>query len=169
MQNKYYTYIHIYKNKILTIGVGTYYINRKTHKQKHERAYQKSNRGYQEKGINHKDVKVYLFGNFDTKKEAEMYETHLHNAIKKDVDLIYNRDKSFKILSQSQLDAYKSVSNKHKKKVRCINTGEKFNSIGEASEKLNIHRSRISENLNGKRKGCKHPTIKEPLRFEYIK
>lgn len=49
MQNKYYTYMHIYENKILTIGVGTYYINRKTHKQKYERAYQRSNRGYQKK------------------------------------------------------------------------------------------------------------------------
>lgn len=82
MQNKYYTYIHIYENEILTFGVGTYYANRKTHKQKYERAYQKSSRGYQKKGINHKDVKVYLFGNFDTKKEAEMYEIHLHDKAK---------------------------------------------------------------------------------------
>lgn len=169
MQNKYYTYIHTYENKVLGIGVGTYYVNKKSHSKQYERAYQKSNRGYREQGINHKDVKVLIFGNFDTKKEAEMYETHLHNSIKKGVDLIPNRDKDFEILSQSQVDAYKSVSNKLKKKIRCIDTGEKFNSIGEASEKFNIPRSRISENLNGKRKGCKHPAIKEPLRFEYIK
>ncbi|MBC9706243.1 MAG: hypothetical protein H9W81_14960 [Enterococcus sp.] len=168
MQNKYYTYMHLYKNKILTFGVGTYYINRKTHKQRYERAYQKSNRGYQDVGINYKDVEVYVFGNFDTKKEAEMYETYLHDAIKKGINLIRNRDKTFKILSQSQVDAYKSVSNKHKKKVRCINTGEEFNSIEEASKKFNIHRSRISEQLTYKIDSCINPDTKERLKFEYV-
>ncbi len=168
MQNKYYTYMHIYENKILTIGVGTYYINRKTHKQKYERAYQRSNRGYQKKGINHKDVKIYLFGNFDTKKEAEMYETYLHKKVKEGRDLIRYRDKTFKIFSQSQVDAYKSVSNKHKKKVRCINTREEFNSIEEASKRFNLHRSRISEQLRGKIESCINPDTKERLRFEYV-
>lgn len=168
MENKYYTYIHIYQNKILKIGVGTYYTKRKTHKQRYERAYQRSNRGYQEQCINHLEVDVLIYGNFDTKKEAEMYETHLHNAVRKGVDLIPNRDKDFKILSQSQVDAYKSVSNKLKKKIRCVDTGEEFNSIGEASEKFNIPRSRISENLNGKIKGCKHPETKNYLKFEYM-
>lgn len=168
MQNKYYTYMHVYKNKILTFGVGTYYTNRKTHKQRYERAYQKSNRGYQDQGINHREVKVYLFGNFDTKKEAEMYETDLHKKEKKGVDLIRNRDKTFTILSQSQEDAYKSVSNKHKKKVRCINTREEFNSIEEASKRFNLHRSRISEQLRGKIESCINPDTKERLRFEYV-
>lgn len=169
MQNKYYTYIHTYENKVLGIGAGTYYVNKKSYSKQYERAYQKSNRGYKEQGINHKDVKVLIFGNFDTKKEAEMYETHLHNSVKKGVDLIPNRDKDFKILSQSQVDAYKSVSNKLKRKIRCITTGKEFNSIGEASKELNIHISRISEQLKGKRKYCINPETKELLRFKYIK
>lgn len=168
MEKKYYTYIHVHKNKVLGIGVGTYYSQRKTHKQRYERAYQRCNRGYKEKGINHLDVDVLLFGNFDTKKEAEMYETHLHNSVRKGVDLIRNRDKSFNILSQSQEDVYKSLSKKRKKKVRCVTTGQDFNSIGDASKEYNIYMSRISENLKGKRDYCKHPETKEHLKFEYI-
>lgn len=97
-----------------------------------------------------------------------MYETYLHKKVKEGRDLIRYRDKTFKIFSQSQVDAYKSVSNKHKKKVRCINTREEFNSIEEASKRFNLHRSRISEQLRGKIESCINPDTKERLRFEYV-
>lgn len=168
MGNKYYVYMHTYKNKILHLGKGTYYRNKKYHSQRYMRAYQKANRGYEKERINYKDVMVHLFGNFDTEKEAVQYETHLHKSVKKGVDLIANRDKNFRILSQSQEDVYKSVSSKLKKKVRCITTDKVFNSISEASNELNIHVSRISEQLNGKRESCINPVTKDPLKFEYI-
>ena len=57
------------------------------------------------------------------------------------------------------------------KKIRCITTGEIFNTIRDASKKYNINESNISKccNLNNKRKSAgKHPITGEKLVWEYV-
>ena len=56
------------------------------------------------------------------------------------------------------------------KKVKCVNTGEIFNSIREAGDFCNMkHPSNISECCKGKRKTAgKHPVTGEKLIWEYL-
>lgn len=58
---------------------------------------------------------------------------------------------------------------KNSKKVKCITTGEIFESITEASRKYNIDKSSISKVCKGKMKyRGKHPITKEALIWKYI-
>ena len=62
------------------------------------------------------------------------------------------------------------ASEKCKKKVMCITTGEIFSSINEASKKYNINnKGAISFCCKGKQHTAgKHPITKEPLKWKYI-
>ena len=62
------------------------------------------------------------------------------------------------------------VTEKQKKKVICITTGEIFNSIKEASIKYNVAASSITNNCKGKLKSAgKHTITGEKLIWEFIK
>lgn len=50
---------------------------------------------------------------------------------------------------------YVQTNSGHKKKVVCIETGEIFESVNAAAEKINVHPSNISSVLNGKQKTAK--------------
>lgn len=55
------------------------------------------------------------------------------------------------------------------KYVRCINTGQIFNSIKEASDWCNLNSSGIGQVCRGKAQSAgKHPDTKEPLRWEFV-
>ena len=55
-----------------------------------------------------------------------------------------------------------------KKKVICLNTGDVFDTITEASKYFGVDATGITKACNGKRKtGGKHPTTQEPLRWMY--
>ena len=64
------------------------------------------------------------------------------------------------------------IDNKRKKKVKikCINTGETFDSVVEASKKYNIKSpSNITQNAKGKQKYTgRHPVTGEKLYWEYV-
>ena len=53
--------------------------------------------------------------------------------------------------------------------IKCVTTGEIFNSISKASEVREVSRANIRKNLNGKRKSAgKHPITGEKLQWEYV-
>ena len=53
--------------------------------------------------------------------------------------------------------------------IKCVTTGEIFNSISKASEVRGVSRANIRKNLNGKRKSAgKHPVTGEKLTWEYV-
>lgn len=55
------------------------------------------------------------------------------------------------------------------KKVKCITTGEIFNCMQEAARKYNVSQAHITHCCQGRRNYTgKHPTTKEPLKWEYI-
>ena len=62
----------------------------------------------------------------------------------------------------------KKVTEFHKKKVRCVTTGEEFNSIKEASMKYNITDTNISRCCKGKYKHCGKLSDGTKLVWEYI-
>ena len=63
----------------------------------------------------------------------------------------------------------KNNNNAKKRKVKCITTGEIFNSLADAGRKYNIYGTDISKNCRGKQNYTgKHPVTKEPLKWEYI-
>ena len=64
----------------------------------------------------------------------------------------------------------KRASEKCKKEVICITTGEIFNSIKEASVKYNVNSSYITANCKGRQKSAgKHPITGEKLIWDYSK
>ena len=65
----------------------------------------------------------------------------------------------------------RKISEKQKKQVICINTGEKFNSIGEAAQWCGLKRlGNISQVCKDYRKTAgKHPITKEPLIWKFVK
>ena len=64
----------------------------------------------------------------------------------------------------------KRAAKSKSKKVKCITTNEKFNSIKEASEKYNIYNGDIVNCCKKKRKSAgKHPITGEKLKWEYLK
>ena len=64
----------------------------------------------------------------------------------------------------------KRAIDKCKKKVRCITTGEEFDSIKEAAEKYDIRGTYITANCKGRQKSAgKHPLTGEKLIWEYKK
>ena len=57
----------------------------------------------------------------------------------------------------------------NRRKVQCITTGKKFNSIKEASDYYSVNRVTISECCKGKRKSSgKHPVTGEKLIWRYL-
>lgn len=57
---------------------------------------------------------------------------------------------------------------KNNKKIICLNTGQIFNSIQEASNWCKVHNSGISKCLKGIQKTAgKHPITKQPLKWQY--
>ena len=54
------------------------------------------------------------------------------------------------------------------KAVRCVETGEEFSSIKEASEKYNIHSGSISSSCSSFHGAGKHPVTGERLHWEYV-
>ena len=60
-------------------------------------------------------------------------------------------------------------NNPRSRKVQCINTGEIFNTVKEATEWCNLKGKCIIHQIKGKQKTAgKHPVTKEPLQWKYI-
>lgn len=64
-------------------------------------------------------------------------------------------EKRKKTIEEKKLNGFKKSNEGHKKKVICIESGQIFNSVKEASEYLNVHPSSISAHLKGRYKTCK--------------
>lgn len=63
----------------------------------------------------------------------------------------------------------KAGSDANSQKIKCINTGEIFNSISEAARHYNTYQANISKVLKGERHSAgKHPETGEKLRWEYV-
>ena len=72
----------------------------------------------------------------------------------KDEDLTNNNVNNLEWCDQKYNNSYgtrlKRIGDKHKKKVICVDTGQMFESIKEAAEKLNINRTEIGNCCNGR-------------------
>ena len=74
-------------------------------------------------------------------------------------------DEILHYLNDCDKQRYKSLS----KNVRCISTGESFESMKDACIKYHLNASYLSAHCRGKAKSCgKHPVTREPLQWEYI-
>lgn len=76
-------------------------------------------------------------------------------------------------LSENVTHSYRNNLSKNHKQIKCINTGEVFNSVSEACQwcGLSSWSRSIKEYLDGKknRKSAgKHPVTKEPLTWEFV-
>lgn len=72
-------------------------------------------------------------------------------------------------MSASAIERYKKSEHPRNRKVRCLNTGEVFNSIMDASRHYNIYRTTISQCCAGTRKSAgKHPITNEKMTWEYM-
>lgn len=101
-----------------------------------------------------RDISCYS-GNYNGQKLVWMY----YNEYLNDKEKVKNKI--------ATADNYKKP--KHEKKVKCLNTGEIFNSMKEAAEWCNSKNSYIGVCCNGKRKNAgKHPITGEKLKWEYV-
>ena len=63
----------------------------------------------------------------------------------------------------------KGDKNPSARKVKCVTTGEVFNTMKEACEKYKVNTSHMCDCCKGKRKSAgKHPVTKEKLIWEYV-
>ena len=78
--------------------------------------------------------------------------------------------KTHPIEHQNQIDEWRNAGTKaNSKKVLCITTNEKFESISAAARYYNITQANISYALQGKRKSAgKHPITKEKMLWKFI-
>lgn len=96
---------------------------------------------------------------------------------------VAGKDKNGEYLKWNYYDAYLAESNgeeydylankkgptvKKTKPVRCIETGEVFNSFKEASEKYSISSASISNSCTTGNHAGKHPVTGAPLKWEYV-
>ena len=71
--------------------------------------------------------------------------------------------------SKKMKEKYSEGKHPCSKKVKCITTGEIFNSVSTASEIYNINRFHIADCCRGERKSAgKHPITGEKLVWEYV-
>lgn len=64
---------------------------------------------------------------------------------------------------------YLGTNNPRARKVKCVTTGEVFNTMKEACEKYNISNQNISKCCRGRLKSAgKHPVTGEKLKWEYV-
>ena len=64
---------------------------------------------------------------------------------------------------------YLGTNNPSARKVKCVTTGEVFNTMKEACEKYKVNTSHMCDCCKGKRKSAgKHPVTKEKLIWEYV-
>ena len=71
--------------------------------------------------------------------------------------------------SESRKGKCKGSKNERSRKVQCITTGKKFNTIKEAAEYYYVNYKHISTCCRGKRNYCgKHPVTEEKLKWKYI-
>lgn len=95
--------------------------------------------------------------------------TSIKNYLKKATTLglcCYDRN----IMTRSTFK-YNGRIHSNDKRIRCINTGEEFNSIKEATIKYSLYKSAINDYLSGKKHltyAGKHPDTGEKLTWEYI-
>ena len=80
-----------------------------------------------------------------------------------------HNEKISKATKGKKRESMKGDKNPSARKVKCVTTGEVFNTMKEACEKYKVNTSHMCDCCKGKRKSAgKHPVTKEKLIWEYV-